>query len=274
MDDIQVRRMLFDFPVDVDLVFIENDPDLSYTFLGSWFMLPYLEPFLMRSMNEAIPLVKDSALAETMRGFIQQEGQHHQQHGRANEIIRGRNPAYAPLKALEEQLATEFKQMSKTKSLKFKLAYAEGFECLTSAMSSVQIETGMFAKPGNPLRALALWHVMEELEHRNVAFEAYEAVGGGYLYRLFVGLWAQLHFIGWGLRFTKVMKEADKEALKAYDAKDIKVRRDAFRKVYWRKALPRWLAIYTPWYSPRKLKLPANFEATRAHFSALAQSLS
>lgn len=271
--EIAVRKIVFDVPADVDLVFVEDDPDLSYTFVGTWFMLPYLKPYLMRSMNAALEHVKDPAQREEIRRFVQQEGQHHQQHGRVNDMLRSRKPAYAALKALEDELSAEFKHFSKTKSLKFNLAYAEGFECMTSAASAVQIETGMFAKPGNPLRTLALWHVMEELEHRNVAYEACKAVGAGYFYRLGVGLWAQWHFMRWGLRLTKVLKEADQEELKRYDTPESRQRRDALRKLYWRKVLPRWLAIYTPWYSPRKLKLPADFDATRQRFNAMAASV-
>lgn len=274
MDDIAVRRIVFDIPADVDLVFVEDDPDLSYTFVGTWFMLPYLEPYLMRTLNAAISQVSDPRQQEEMRRFVQQEGQHHQQHGRANDIIRARKPAYAKLKELEEQMSAEFKSFTKNKSLKFNLAYAEGFECMTSAASSVQIETGMFAKPGNALRTLALWHVMEELEHRNVAFEAYQAIGGGYLYRLFVGIWAQMHFLRWGIRLSKVLLDADREELKArFENPQSKARRNAFRKLYWRKVLPRWLAIYMPWYSPRKLKLPVNFDETRRRFSDMAGSV-
>lgn len=272
MNDIVVRKIPFGFPPDMDLVFVEDDPDLSYTFLGTWFMLPYLEPYLMRSMNAAIQVVQDPAQREEMRRFVQQEGQHHQQHARANDAIRGRNPAYGRLKELEEQMAAEFRRFSQTRSLRFNLAYAEGFECMTSAASSAQIETGMFAKPGHPLRELALWHVMEELEHRNVAFEAYKAIGGGYWYRLFVGLWAQLHFMRWGARLARVMKDADQELFARYQTPEHKARRNAFRKKYFRAFLPRWLAIYTPWYSPRKLRLPANFEATRERFTAMASS--
>ena len=270
MSDINVRKIVFDLPEDVDMVFVEDDPEMSYTFLGTWFMLPYLEPYLMRSINAALPMISDPQLAADMRGFVQQEGQHYQQHARANDMLRKRNPGYAGLKPLEEQMNAEFNRFTKDKSLKFNLAYAEGFECMTSAHASAQIETGMFAKPGNAFRSLALWHVMEELEHRTVAFDAYKAIGGGYFYRLCVGLWAQFHFARWGMRLTKVMKDADADVFAKYDTSDCKARRDAARKKYWAVALPRWLAIYTPWYSPRKLRLPTNFEATQKRFSDMA----
>lgn len=273
LPDIAVRKMPFEFPPDLDLVFVEDDPELSYTFVGTWFMLPYLEPYLMRTMHSALEIVQDPQQRDEMQRFIQQEGFHHRMHAKANEVIRARNPRYAPLKDLETQMAEEFKSFSQTKPLEFNLAYAEGFECMTSAASSAQVELGIFEKPGNPLRELALWHVMEELEHRNVAFDAYKATGAGYFYRLRVGLWAQRHFMGWGMKLAKVMLEADKDILRRYEAPEIKARALANRKQYWKAVIPRWLAIYTPWYSPHKLRLSPKFEEARARMSALAISI-
>ena len=108
MTNIPVRRMAFDFPADVDLVFIKDDPDLSYTFLGTWMMLPYLEPYLIRSIQGAMAKVTDPELREDMKRFCAQEGQHFKQHARANDMVRARNPGFAKLKALEEQLDAEF----------------------------------------------------------------------------------------------------------------------------------------------------------------------
>lgn len=273
MDEIPVRRIPFEFPADMDLVFVEDDPELSYTFVGTWFMLPYLEPYLIRSMQAALEHVQDAGKQEEMRRFIQQESQHYRQHARANATIRNIKPAYAKLAELEKQLDEEFKQFSREKPLLWNLAYAEGFECMTAAASSVQVEQGLFADSGHPLRQLALWHVTEELEHRNVAFDAYAALKGSYLYRLRIGLWAQRHFLGWGMKLAKVLKDADPDVFARYDNPESIARRNARRKRYWNAVLPRWLAIYTPWYSPRKLALPANFEATREQLSRMASTI-
>lgn len=272
MEAFPVRRMPFEFPADVDLVFVEDDPLTSYTFLGAWMMLPYLEPYLIRSIQAATPQVKSLALREEMKRFCMQEGQHFRQHARANAVIRNRKPAYAKLLELEAQLEAEFKSFSETKSLKFNLAYAEGFEAMTSAMAPVQIELGIFDRP-NALAQLALWHVTEEVEHRCVAFDAYDAVGGGYFYKLVVGLWAQIHYLGWAAKLAKVLRDADPEVFTRYDTPEIKARVKARRKAYWTQALPRWLAIYAPWYSPRKIRLPTNFEETQARFTAAATSV-
>jgi uncharacterized protein len=269
--DIPVRRMPFDFPTDVDLVFVPDDPGTSYTFLGAWFMLPYLEPYLIRTIQAAMPKVADATLREDMKRFCAQEGQHFRQHAKANEMIRGRRPGFARLAELETALDAEYRRFSETKSLRFNLAYAEGFESLTAAVSTAQIEVGLFDNL-NPLAQLALWHVTEELEHRTVAYEAYDAVSGGYLHRMTVGVWAQIHYLGWAARLAKIMREADPEVFTRLTP-EARARAAAVRKVYWSKALPRWLSTYAPWYSPRRLRLPAAFEAVRDRFSAQATTV-
>lgn len=270
--DIPVRRIPFEFPDDVDLVFVKDDPATSFVFLGAWFMLPYLEPYLIRTMQAAMGKVRNPELQEAMTRFCLQEGQHFRQHAKANAMIRARGPAYAKIAEIEKQLEAEFQRFSETKPLRFNLAYAEGFEAMTSAIAPVQIELGMF-EGDNPLAQLALWHVMEEVEHRCVAYEAYDAAGAGYLYKLVVGVWAQFHYLGWGARLAKALHEADPEVFQRYNAPEMLARQKAFKARYWKLIRPRWLAIYMPWYSPRRIALPRNFNEVRSRFSAIATSV-
>lgn len=272
MNTIAVRRMAFDFPQDMDLVFIPGDPIRSYALVGTWLALPYLEPYLIRTIQAATSKVADPVLLDEMKRFCAQEGQHYRQHARANDVIRARNPAYAPLVALEAALQADFERFTATKSLRFNLAYAEGFEAMTAAMARTMIDLGLF-EGAHPLAKLTLWHLMEELEHRTVAFDAYEAAAGGYLYRLVVGVWAQWHFLSWMGRMSKVMLQADAEMLAPYRRPEMEARRRAMRRRYLKLALPRLLSIYLPWYSPRRITLPDNFTALQARFTAMAASV-
>lgn len=272
-DEIPVRRMNFEFPDDMDLVFIEDDPRLSYFFLGSWMMLPYLEPFLIRTIQEAMGKVTDPALLEEMKRFCAQEGQHLRQHAKANEVIRRRHKAGPVLAALEAEVDALLKRWSAEKSLRFKLAYAEGFESMTSAGARTQMEIGMFDHMKEPIRGLMFWHIMEEVEHRAVCFDAYEAVAGGYFYRLWRGLWAQNHYLGLCKRFADAMIEADPETVARYDTPELKARRAARDKAYLRSVLPKQLATYMPWYDPRRVDLPPQFEPARADYTRLAVSV-
>lgn len=272
MQEMTIRRLAFDFSPEMERVFIKGDPEMSYTFLGAWMMLPYLEPYLIRTMRQALPHLKDPALIRDLKHFCAQEGEHFKQHAKANDIIRGLKPEFAALKPLEEELDAELKRFSRDKSLRFNLAYAEGFESMTSAVSTVQLEMGLYDRVDSPLADLAKWHIMEELEHRTVAFEVLHAVGAGYLYRVGHQIWAQGHYFKWVKRFADVLKSADADQFARFTAPDVVAERKAFNKRYWGKAIPRILATYMPGYDPRKVTLPAQFGEAQARYSGLAVS--
>ena len=268
-----VRRMKFAFAPDMERVFVKDDPDTSYTFLGTWMMLPYLEPYLIRTMRQALPHIREPQLKEDLKRFCAQEVEHYKQHALANELIRDLVPGFAALKPIEMELDAEFKRFSKDKPLKFNLAYAEGFESMTSAMSRAQLETGMFDRTDSPLADLAKWHIMEEIEHRTVAFDIYEHVVGSYPYRLRIGLWSQGHFIKWGTRLAKAMKDADPGTMARFQEPEVVAARKRFNAYFWRRGLPRVLQTYTPWYDPRKVDLPDAFQIARGRYSELATAL-
>jgi hypothetical protein len=276
-EDIPVRRMNFEFTDSMDLVFIEDDPALSYYFLGSWMMLPYLEPYLIRTIQAAMPLVRDPEVLEEMKRFCAQEGQHFRQHARANEVVRRVHASGPKLAALEKEVEQLFLSWSREKPLKFNLAYAEGFESMTCAGALTQMDVGMFDYMKEPVRSLMYWHIMEEVEHRRVCFDAYKhasvATGAGYWYRLKTSLWAQGHYLSWCQKFATAMIEADPAVMARYDTPELKKLRAARMKRYLWNVLPRQLATYMPWYDPGRVRLPPQFEPARQAYSALATSI-
>lgn len=272
-EEIPVRRMAFEFPESMELVFIEGDPALSYFFLGAWMMLPYLEPFLIRTVQSAVPLIQDPTLKEEAKRFCAQEGQHYRQHAKANEVVKRVHPAGAKLAELEKEVETEFARWSTEMPLKFNLAYGEGFESMTCAGARTQIAVGMFDHMKEPIRGLMYWHIMEEIEHRTVCFDLYEQVVGDYFYRTRMSLWFQRHYLGWCRRFAAAMIAADPAAIAAYDTPEWARIRKARARRYYADYFPRLIGTFMPWYNPAKVKLPGEFNAARARFTALATSV-
>lgn len=268
-----VRRIDFGFEPGMDQVFVKDDPVTSFLFLGAWMMLPYLEPYLIRTMRQALPLITDEALKEDLKRFCMQEGEHFKQHAKVNDMLRDLHPDYAAFKGLEAELDAEFKAFSKEKPIEFNLAYAEGFESMTSAVTVAQLEMGMFDRSESPLAALAKWHVMEELEHRSVAFDVYHHVHGSYFYRVKTGLWAQRHYFAWVERFASIMRTAEADLIARYQTPEIIAERTAYNRAFRRRSTPMLLATYMPWYNPAKVKVPAAFAAAQQQFTARATSL-
>ena len=273
MHDMPVRRMAFEFPDDTDLVFIEGDPALSYFFIGAWMMLPYLEPYLIRTMQAALDKVTDAALREDMKRFCAQEGQHYRQHSKLNDLVKRVHPSGPRLAELEAEVETLFARWSAEKPLRFNLAYGEGFESMTCAGARTQIAVDMFGYMKEPIRGLMYWHIVEEIEHRTVCFDVYEHLGPGYGYRAAMSLWFQRHYFALCRRFAGAMIAADPQTLARYATPEWEAVRKARMKRYWQDYMPRYLGTFSPWYDPAKVALPPAFQTARETYTALAASV-
>ena len=203
LDTMTVRQMPFEFPEQIDPVFIEGDHKQSFAFIAGSLLLPYLEPYLIRSMRTAEKYVTDPKVLEGLKKFSAQEGQHYQMHKKFNATIR--REGFPGLDALEKELSDDYNRFTRTRSLRFNLAYAEGFEALTMNAVKHIMEPDGFGDDLPVFMQMIEWHFVEELEHRTVAFDVYDHVCGGYFYRLVVGAWAQWHFTRWIRRATRYM---------------------------------------------------------------------
>ena len=269
MHDITVRRMQFDFPEDIDPVYIEGKPEESYFTTAFSLLLPYLEPYLIRTMTEAKKRITDPELVKDLEHFSAQEGQHYRQHQRFNAVMRTKG--FPRLQEFEDQLEADYRRFSDTKSLRFNLAYAEGFEALTTAGARFSFETKSFERMHPAVRHLWTWHLIEELEHRTVAFDVYDHVVGSYLYRLGAGLYAQWHMGSWIARVTHYMLESDPELLSRYGGAPGRRMRNRLRgRAALRGLLPKLLPTYLPWYTPEKIEFTEEMKELARGYSERA----
>jgi hypothetical protein len=263
--------MDFDFPDDIDPVVIKGDPEQSYSMIGLSLLLPYLEPYLIRTMKEAKKQVSDPALIDDLERFSAQEGQHYRQHMRFNESIRLQG--FDRLAEFEKELSDDYRRFSKTRSLRFNLAYAEGFEALTTASARFSFERKSDDAILPSVSALFQWHLLEELEHRTVAFDVYEHVCGGYFYRLIAGLYAQQHMLRFIGRVVKYMIDADPAAVELCGGREgLRARRAAIRPDLRKIFLPKLLKTYSPWYTPHDIPFDAELQEMATEYSKLAHS--
>ena len=268
MDQITVRQMDFDFPDDIDPIVVPGDPEESYFFIAFSLLLPYLEPYLIRTMKDAKRQVTDPKLREDLEKFNAQEGQHFKQHVKFNEVIRSKG--FPRLRELEERLEADYRRFSRTKSLQFNLAYAEGFEAFTTQTACFSFEQG-FGGMHPALKELYAWHLVEELEHRTVAFDVYDHVCGGYLYRLCFGLYAQWHMLRWTVGAAAYMLEADPQGIERFGGRaGLRARRRERLGRMRRHLLPNLLRTYGPRYTPHDIPMPEGIERLQKRYTARA----
>jgi len=255
---ITVRRVKFEFPDDVDDVFPGDDPVGECARVAFSLTLPHLEPYLIRVYRSALGQITDDRLKADVEAFIGQEAQHHRNHSRVNDIIKGRleSTFAAKLQSIEDELEADYRRFTDTKSLRYNLVYAEGFEAMTCAWALTVFE--LAAEPGGmparfgPWQQLWAWHSAEEIEHRTVAFEVYEQLYGKYPYRVAGSLRSQRHFLRYIDRLQKVLLAAN--GLPTRTPVSQLVRNSRYRRTF------------LPGYHPRDLTISPLVEVVLSQF--------
>lgn len=273
MDQITVRNMPFEFPEEIDPVFIEGEAEASFGMLAASLLLPHLEPYLIRSMRAAKDQVTDPQILDGLVRFSAQEGQHYRMHVKLNAAVRC--AGFPRLGELERELEDDYRRFSETKSLRFNLAYAEGFEAFTMNTVRFLMEPNGFDGPESPILQLWEWHFVEELEHRNVAFDVYDHVCGGYFYRLLVGIYAQWHFTRWIYKVRAYLLEASPPPERSPEEVATRKKRErAERRVALRRLVPSLLRTYLPTYSPHRIELSSGMQKIADKYSEMATTTS
>lgn len=263
-----------DFEIDPKLV-REALPEIFPAY-GVSMTLPYLEPFLVRTMREALKQCTDESVAQEVRQFIGQEAQHYKQHAILNDVIRSISPELEGLRKIEAQMEADYQRFTQTKSLKFNLAYAEGFEAATFAGGRKIFENNVFDRlesiQGSGLLELFKWHALEEVEHRTVTFNIYEHLYGDYFYRSAVGAFGQYHFFKYVALFSKFIARNAPQALE--QGKALKPSRNVDGGLKERLALLLEFAkVYSSFYDPAKIPLPPSVIEHSENFTKAAKDI-
>lgn len=199
VEKIVIRAFNFDFPDDLDPVWAPNARVRSHLFNGFSLTMPYLEPYLIRSMQKASREISEPRLLEDIRGFNGQEGRHYQCHRRMNELLK--KNGYPELAEVEAAMDASYVRLEQ-KSLRTQLAYNAGFETMTNGFTHWFITRRRELWAGNCPWVASFWvmHMVEETEHKTVAYDTYMACYGAYWPRVFGVLHGSLHVLGFGVR--------------------------------------------------------------------------
>jgi hypothetical protein len=229
----------------------------------------YVEPYLVKVMLKAKAELdpKETELHGELAIFIKQEAQHCKQHNAFNERLR--DSGYPELATYEAQLAADLERFLATKSLKFNLAYSDGFEAMGALGATMWFDAYNRFLEGADQEAVDLWrwHMAEEYEHREVAFKIYQKLYGkydlinGWLYRVYGFLFAVIHLMGYGKRVGKYLLDKDRAKMSPEEVKASMAREKDFAKATGKRALPELLKVLAPWYNPARTKAPAGIAA-------------
>lgn len=205
--DIIVRSIPFAFDEQINPVWHPDRPEWSHMLNGASLTMPYLEPFLIKTVKEGLKNASTQELKKDVYGFIGQEGQHYQNHRRYNEILKQGH--YPDLADVEANMESDYRHLQ-GKSLRWRVAYAAGFETMTMGITEwlIKDRRDLFAGADPAVTSLVLWHMVEETEHKNVAFDLYQDLFGSYWPRVWGLIFATYHVAKYSRQaYMKMLKK-------------------------------------------------------------------
>jgi len=168
--EIKPRRMAFDTTSPMRKYAFENNSLISTFFYALSALFPDGERFFIHSVRNYRDDIKDEALKEQIRGFIGQEAHHGVSHEALNKAIEGMGfPMERIVGRLHKRVA-----FLKSLSRERQLAMTVAMEHFTASLAEFLLKNPEILDSADPVvRKMLLWHAVEEIEHKAVAFDVY-----------------------------------------------------------------------------------------------------
>ena len=183
---IKPRRMAFDMSQLREKYFFRGNPILSTLMYALSASFPDGERFFIDSVRHYQKDIKDPVLLEQIRGFIGQEAHHARIHEDFNDRAQVLGMAMDKVqRRLKGRLDTGRRKLNPSQQL----AVTAALEHITATLAQWTLEN---PDPGDddnrqsPLREMLIWHAMEEIEHKAVAFDVYKTAVGNEKQRIAV----------------------------------------------------------------------------------------
>lgn len=265
---ITVRRMKFEVPSadEFQPLCIAGSSALSYMHLAMGLYVAYLEPFFVLSLRRVMDQIRDEALREDADRFSRQEAQHYRRHMDFNKAVL--THGYPGLTQRIEILKADFEGFLANRTDQFRIGYIEGFESFTTQFALRTLTSGLYdhRHTARSIGDLFKWHMLEEVEHRNVAFDVYEHLYGDYLYRVRMCWVSQHHMFRFIADCAQLMSSAD---VPRHGARCRVTMRQ--RALMGTSRIGMRVRTMLPGYTPHRLAVPPNIAELSAHFTQLAR---
>lgn len=171
---ITVRKLQFN-PKAIRRHYFANSPVMSHMLTALSSTFPIGEQFFVHSVRNVRDKVQDEKLQAQITAFIGQEAMHSKAHAEFNDAWRSDN---YNLDRFQAWLARK-NEYVKNLHPKIQLAITCAFEHFTALLGGYILRhPEVLATLDEDAVKLWVWHAIEEIEHRAVAFDVYQAVYG------------------------------------------------------------------------------------------------
>ncbi len=237
----------------------------------------HIEPYLVKVMRRAKDVLdpKHEKLHEDIAVFNKQEMEHCNNHVAFNRALY--EVGYKGMKEIEKPYQQDYVRFLREKSLRFNVAYCEGFEAMGSAAAQVFFEDLDEYLEGADEEAVDLWkwHLAEEFEQREVCYQVYKTLYGNgplaYLYRVGVFIYSTAHIGRHTARVMRYLVAKDRETMTEEERQASIEREKTLKKKVAKASRKRLLAVFSPFYDPGKKKVSPGMQEILDRYDTSAQ---
>jgi predicted metal-dependent hydrolase len=181
--ELKIRKI--DFRFDDSIPFHWNPANPCWGNLVNFITLiaPAFERYAIRATRDGMPEIESAAVRKDAELFCRQEAQHARHHIAHLSWLMRRHPG---LEDVRDAINGSYEALAQRESLAFHLTYVATIELCFASLAKFIIDNRrvLFEGADPRIASFILWHLVEEFEHRNSAFDIYRDVVGSHLYRL------------------------------------------------------------------------------------------
>ncbi|MGE8560510.1 MAG: metal-dependent hydrolase [Acinetobacter sp.] len=181
---IPIRHMRFDFdPKQIDHKFYLNAELASAYFASLSIFLTYGEDLVIETARYHRDFIQDPLLKQRVTSLIGQEALHSKLHEELNDAFL---QADLPVKLFRTWAGWVFDYGFKRLPQSMKLSLMAAIEHFTAVLAEYMMnhEAIFFASQDEKQRAIWMWHMLEESEHKDIAFDIFQTLSNNYVVRI------------------------------------------------------------------------------------------
>lgn len=180
------RRLEVDFPDDVPKYWCNGSPFMTHILNVYTLLVPENERYYIRRLRPQLKNVEDEKHREELLRFFRQEGQHGTSHEKYWRNLKSQGLMAEPLVRMVNFLA--YRVVEPLLPQKLQLAMIACVEHINAYLGHIFLSGNLLSESNWRIRYLFEWHFAEEIEHKSVAFDAYQRACGSYFLRLIAGV--------------------------------------------------------------------------------------
>lgn len=183
-----IRKQNFKFD-NVPKNWYANNPVITNMWNALSITFPEGEMYFVKSVKQFEMFISDTTLKTDIKNFIGQEAMHGKEHRALNKMLF--EQGYSNVYELEDMVKYLLRGANKILPGEVNLAITCALEHFTAILAE-QLLTNKNHQENicQDLKKLWLWHALEESEHKHVAFDVYNKLGGFYIVRVLAMLLA------------------------------------------------------------------------------------